>query len=513
MEIVNKLGALAILLLIVAPAHAQEEQSLASYKENCAVCHGAQLEGASQGVALVGRELVGGDSIDAISASIANGNPAKGMPAWASVLDDEAIKSLAILIREHRLGLGFGNLMAQYMPGEWTLPSQPVTTQLHTVTMEIVAVSTAWASVIPKSYSMALRPDGSILVTVTEGGMLIVSPEGEVSDWVPGTPVTDLDDAGEEGRTVGVGWLMDVALHPDYAKNRWIYLHHTERCSACESVTSKQYPDYARGNSRNVLVRGRIRDGRWVDEERIWQAPTFDVSSWGDAVAGGRIAFDDNGYVFITVGMRSMDLIQDLGTAYGKTHRLHDDGRIPVDNPFVGVPGAVKTIWTFGHRGPQGLAYDPQTRSAWSTEHGPRGGDELNRLLPGRNYGWPLFSDGQNYDGTEVAHGRAESDIRLEDTERPAISWTPAIGVSNVFVYEGAAFPEWQGDFLVASLKAADLIRVKVEDGRVVSEEILVEDIGRIRDIDVDEHGWIYLLLDVPDGGRIVRLKPAPTGG
>ena len=175
MEIVNKLGALAILLLIVAPAHAQEEQSLASYKENCTVCHGAQLEGASQGVALVGRELVGGDSIDAISASIANGNPAKGMPAWASVLDDQAIKSLAILIREHRLGLGFGNLMAQYMPGEWTLPSQPVTTQLHTVTMEIVAESTAWASVIPKSYSIALRPDGSILVTVTEGGMLIVS--------------------------------------------------------------------------------------------------------------------------------------------------------------------------------------------------------------------------------------------------------------------------------------------------------------------------------------------------
>ena len=314
---------------------------------------------------------------------------------------------------------------------------------------------------------------------------------------MPGTPVTDLDDPAEEGRTIGVGWLMDVALHPDFAENGWIYLHHTERCSACGSEASKQNPDLARRNSRNVLVRGRIRDGRWVDEERIWQAPTFDVSSWGDAVAGGRIAFDDNGYVFITVGMRSMDLIQDLGTAYGKTHRLHDDGRIPVDNPFVGVPGAVKTIWTFGHRGPQGLAYDPQTRSAWSTEHGPRGGDELNRLLPGRNYGWPLFSDGQNYDGTEVAHGRAESDIRLEDTERPAISWTPAIGVSNLFVYEGAAFPEWQGDFLVASLKAADLIRVEVEDGRVVSEEILVEDIGRIRDIDVDEHGWIYLLLDV----------------
>ena len=134
-------------------------------------------------------------------------------------------------------------------------------------------------------------------------------------------------------------------------------------------------------------------------------------------------------------------------------------------------------------------------------------------MLPGRNYGWPLFSDGQNYDGTEVAWGRAESEIELEDTERPAISWTPAIGVSNLIVYEGAAFPEWQGDFLVASLKAADLIRVEVEDGRVVQEEILVEDLGRIRDVDVDERGWIYLLLDIQAGGRIVRLKPTPTGG
>ena len=500
-----------MLLLVVTPTHVTAEPSQDIYNENCAVCHGDQLEGASQGGALVGRELVGGDSMDAISASIAKGNPAKGMPAWASVLDDQAIKSLAILIREYRSGLGFGNLMAQYLPGEWILPSQPVTTQLHTVTLELVAESTAWASVVPKSYSIAVRPDGSILVTVTESGMRIVSPAGQVSDPVPGTPVTDLDDPAEGGRTVGFGWLMDVVLHPDFAENGWIYLHYTERCSACGSVdTSEQR---RRGNTRNVLVRGRILDGRWVDEQKIWQAPTYDVSSWGDAIAGGRIAFDDNGHAFITVGMRSMDHIQDLGTAYGKTHRLHDDGRIPADNPFVGVPGALSTIWTYGHRGPQGLTYDPQTGNAWNTEHGPRGGDELNRLLPGRNYGWPLFSDGQNYDGTEVAWGRAESEIELEDTERPTISWTPAIGVSNLMVYEGAAFPEWQGDFLIASLKAADLIRVEVEDGRVVGEEIVVEDLGRIRDIDVDERGWIYLLLDIQAGGRIVRLKPTPTGG
>ncbi|MDE0178417.1 MAG: PQQ-dependent sugar dehydrogenase, partial [Gammaproteobacteria bacterium] len=194
-------------------------------------------------------------------------------------------------------------------------------------------------------------------------------------------------------------------------------------------------------------------------------------------------------------------------------HRLHDDGRIPTDNPFVGVPGALSTIWTYGHRAPQGLAYDPGTRNVWNTEHGPRGGDELNRLLPGRNYGWPLFSAELNYDGTEVAWGRAESEIALEDTERAAKAWSPSIAVSNLVVYEGAAFPEWQGDLLIGSLKASDLIRVEVEDGRVVGEELLLEDLARLRDVDVDERGWIYLLLEHQTGGRIVRLKPAPTGG
>ena len=514
-EILNTLGALTVLLLIVAPAHAAEP-SRSIYTEHCAVCHGDGFEGAAQGVALVGRELAGGDSIDAIGASIANGNPAKGMPAWADALDDQAIKALALLIAEHRTGLAVDHLMAQYIPdgSEWTLPSRPVTTQLHTVTIELVAEGLGGqGAAYPKPYSIAVQPDGSILVTETTPGMRIVSPAGRISDYVTATPRTDLDvpDLTEEGDAKrGAGWILDVALHPEFAENRWIYLHYTERCSACGSVDAGEQNPLT---SRNVLVRGRIRDGRWVDEEKIWQAPTYDASSWGDAVTGGRIAFDDNGYVFITAGMRSMDGIQDLGTAYGKTHRLHDDGRIPADNPFVGVPGALSTIWTYGHRAPQGLAYDARTRNAWNTEHGPRGGDELNRLLPGRNYGWPLFSAGLNYDGTEVAWGRAESEIALEDTERAAKAWSPSIAVSNLVVYEGAAFPEWQGDLLIGSLKASDLIRVEVEDGRVVGEELLLEDLARLRDVDVDERGWIYLLLEHQTGGRIVRLKPAPTGG
>ena len=486
---------LSVELCVVVVAAEPVERS--TYVEHCAVCHGESLEGTVQGVALVGRDISGGDSVDALSTAIANGKTERGMPAWRSILDEQAIKSLALMIAERRAGGFFFGL-----GDEPTLPSQPVQTRWHAFSVEPVA-----HGLDPRPFSIAVRADGSILVTESMRGLRIVSPAGEVSDLVPGTPMMDLDDPAlaEEGGFIGAGWLMDVALHPDFAKNKWIYLHHTQRCSRCAQETNPL-------TSRNVLVRGRIRDGTWVDEETVWQAPAFDASVWGDAVAGGRIAFDDNGYVFITVGMRSMHGIQDLSTAYGKTHRLHDDGRIPSDNPFFGVPGALDTIWTYGHRSPQGLVYDPQTRNAWNTEHGPRGGDELNRLLPGRNYGWPLFSDGLNYDGTEVAWGRAQSEIELENTEPAVKSWLPSIAVSNLVVYEGAAFPEWQGDFLIGSLKASDLVRVEIEDGRVAGEELLVKDLGRIRDFDVDERGWIYILLEHQTGGRIVRLKPAPTG-
>ena len=484
-----------VMVALSAMALAAEPGEPSMFETHCAVCHGASLEGTVQGVALVGRDLSGGDSVEALTIAIADGKAERGMPAWRSVLDAQAIKSLALMIAERRAGGFFFGLGA-----EPPLPSNPVQTRWHAFSVEVVAEGLA-----SSPFSIAVRPDGSILVTESMNGLRIVSPGGEVSDLVPGTPVTDLDDPvpEEERGPVSAGWLLDVALHPDYSENGWIYLHHTQRCSDCAGQANPL-------TSRNVLVRGRVRDGEWVNQETLWRAPAFDASVWGDAVAGGRIAFDLDGFVFITVGNRRLDRVQDLRTAYGKIHRLHDDGRIPEDNPFIGIPGALSTIWTFGHRSPQGLVYDARTHSAWNTEHGPRGGDELNRLRPGLNYGWPLYSDGQNYDGTEVAWGRAQSEIELAETEQAVKSWSPSIAVSNLAIYAGDAFEHWQGDFLVASLKASDLLRIRLEHGRVVDEEVLAEDLARIRDIDIDANGWIYLLLEHQTGGRIVRLKPAP---
>jgi len=469
------------------------------YETNCAVCHGTSLEGAPQGTALVGRELSHGDSLEAIVASIANGSIAKGMPAWSATLDDEAIRTLAIFVVENRSGLVRLNML-----GDLTLPTEPIQTETHRLNVEPVV-----AGLDAKPYSIAVLPDGSIVVSEKMHGLRIVSPTGAKSELIKGTPQThaDIFTTSEEGSVeFGAGWLLDVAIHPNYDDNGWIYLHYTERCDACgATIESDNNPP----TSRNVLVRGRISDGRWVDQETIWQPDTYDANYYLDVVAGGRIAFDPDGFVFITVGMKSMDGIQDLSQPYGKTHRFHDDGRVPSDNPYVDDPDALNTIWTVGHRSPQGLVFNKHTRELWGTEHGPRGGDEINRLLPGRNYGWPLFSAGQNYDGTVVAHGREASELELSDTELPVVGFTPSVAISNLVVYEGTAFPAWQAQFLVGSLKASDLFRVKIADGKLVEQEILIEDLARIRDIDVDADGLIYLLLEHSSGGRIVRLVPA----
>ena len=172
------------------------------------------------------------------------------------------------------------------------------------------------------------------------------------------------------------------------------------------------------------------------------------------------------------------------------------------------MPGAVGSIWSYGHRTPQGLEFDARTNRVWSTEHGPRGGDEVNLLLPGRNYGWPLFSKGQNYDGTVVNwDGRRGTGVALEDVEQPVVDLTPSVAVSAFVVYEGAAFPAWRGDLLVGSLKAADLIRLRIEDGRLIEREIVIEDLTRIRDVEIGPAGELYLLLEHASGGQVVRVS------
>lgn len=331
------------------------------FTANCAVCHAANLAGAAQGTPLVGVDLMYGDTVTDISQSIANGFPDKGMPAWSVSLTGEQIKSLALYVAEHRAGFTYTDFN---IAGELVLPEGILHSEEHDFQLEPVI-----ADLDPLPFSIAPLPDGRILLTEKMRGLSIISKDGRKSDFIAGTPAT-YDDARVTGiqLSYGLGWLLDVAIHPRYEENGWIYLHYTDRCSDCNAISRET----DRPVSMNALIRGRIRDGTWVDEEVIWKADIEAYTSTTDLAAGGRIAFDPDGFVFISIGMKGPGAytgIQNLATPYGKILRLHDDGRIPLDNPFIDTPGAAKTIWTYGHRSPQGLEFDLRTRQLWGTEH------------------------------------------------------------------------------------------------------------------------------------------------
>ena len=247
-------------------------------------------------------------------------------------------------------------------------------------------------------------------------------------------------------------------------------------------------------------------------------------TSMPDVGAGGRIAFDDQGHVFLSIGMKggsNYEGIQDLSLPYGKIHRVNDDGSVPADNPFVvelGTPiasspgqpaDAMQTIWTYGHRSPQGLEFNHLTGELWGSEMGPRGGDEVNLLLPGRNYGWPLTSKGVDYDGTTVEYGiNLGIEFDINDIEQPVVDFSPSPAISSFVFYSGNAFPNWQDDIIIGSLKAGELYRLEIEDNQLVHRETLIKGLARIRDIEVGYDGLIYLLLENQAGGKIVRLVP-----
>ena len=467
------------------------------YSENCAVCHGERLEGAPQGTPLIGGALTHGASTDELVASISNGFSERGMPAWSATMSAEQIKTLAIWIVETREGLLYSDFN---FTDELTLPTGTIRTRAYNLKIEVLT-----AGLDPLPYSLAVLPDGHVLVTEKMSGLRLITPGGELSALIEGTPaVYDDGQIGMGGVEEGLGWLLDVAPHPRYRENGWIYLAYTERCIGCNEASRVS----GRPVSMVKLVRGRIENARWVDEQVIWQPALESYSVSSDMIAGGRIAFDPDGYVFVSVGYKSDDGIQDLASPHGKIHRIGDDGRVPADNPFVDVPGALQSTWSYGHRTPQGLEFDARTRRLWGTEHGPRGGDEVNLLLPGRNYGWPLFSRGQNYDGTLVnGDGRHGTEVSVEDIEQPVVDLTPSVALSAFVVYEGNAFTAWRGDLLVGSLKAADLIRLRIEDGQLLERESLSENLARIRDVEIGLAGELYLLLEHASGGQVVRVS------
>lgn len=479
------------------------------YFTNCNNCHADNFQGTTLGPPLVGLVLKYGQTIGEISNSISQGFPATSMPAYKNLLSATEIKRLAILIAEKREGYKMDDFKFEDV---LEIPKDIITSKKHSFQMELLV-----KNLHPWPYSIAPLPDGRILLTEKTRGLSIISTDGKQSELIQGTPkVYDDSFKAGDGILQGSGWMLDVAIHPNYQENGWIYLSYSDRCSNCNDESRQTKQDV----SMCALVRGQIKNGEWVNQETIWKADLKAYSSTASPTIGGRICFDDQGHVFLSVGgikyipvppgnIESYAGIQNLSLPYGKIFRMLDNGKIPSDNPFVTTPNALKTIWTYGHRSPQGLEIEPLTGQLWGTEMGPRGGDEVNLLLPGRNYGWPLYSKGLNYDGTEVDYGKyLDIEFNLADIEQPVIDLTPAPTVSSFIFYNGAVFPQWKGNLIVGTLKARELYRIEVKGNKVIYKETLLKNLARIRDIEVGPEGNIYILLEHKAGGQIVRIMP-----
>jgi glucose/arabinose dehydrogenase len=338
-------------------------------------------------------------------------------------------------------------------------------------------------------WALAFLPGGDMLVTERPGRLRIVRSGRLLPEPVAGVPAV---------RARGQGGLLDVVAHPDFASNRLIYLSFSK-------------PDASGRQATTAVVRGRLENDRLTNVEEIFEARAW--SSGGNHF-GSRLAFDGNGYLFITVGDRGagpntgtleQHPAQDLGNHQGTVIRLHDDGRVPADNPFVSRAGALPEIWSYGHRNLQGLAFHPETGDLWENEHGPQGGDELNLIRPGRNYGWPVIGFGRQYGGSVLHRTTA-----LSGMEQPVHYWVPSIATSGLIVYTGDRFPAWRGNVFVGGLAGQQLARLTLAGQRVAGEETLLLRQGRIRDIRQGPDGLIYLVFDA-QGARvtsIARLEP-----
>lgn len=329
-------------------------------------------------------------------------------------------------------------------------------------------------------WAVAFLPDGRYLVSERPGRLRMIDADGTLRE----RPVDGLPEIAAHGQ----GGLLDLALHPDFARNGWVYFSYAER---------------GPGGVGTAVARGRLEGMALRDVEPLFRL--LPKSNAGQHF-GSRLVFDRTGHLFITLGDRGdRPRAQDLGDHAGSVIRLRDDGSIPADNPFVGRDGARPEIYSYGHRNLQGATLHPQTGRLWTHEHGPQGGDEINLPEAGVNYGWPVITHGVNYViGTRIGEGTARPGMA-----QPLYYWVPSIAPSGMTFYDGERFPGWQGDLFVGSLKFRLLVRLEIEDGRVVHEERMLEDrLGRIRDVRQGPDGLLYLLTD-QDDGQLVRLVPA----
>ena len=433
----------------------------AHYKNFCSGCHGEKMD------AFVDRKWKYGNGKEDLFKAIKHGYPDGGMPAFDSAFTNDEIYALSDYILS-----GIENLkryeFKKVAATDNLFVSEDQNIRLDTV---VKGLGSPWA--------MAFLPNGEMLVTEKSGKLHLIKKD-RAMQLVSGTP---------EVTAEGQGGLMDVILHPNFKTNHTIYLSY----SAIKNEGGNTL-------ATTAIMKATLNGDKLEGQKIIFEALPYSKTRHH---YGSRMVFGTDGLLYFSVGERGNEKQnpQSLENDLGKIHRIKDDGSIPAGNPFVNTPGARPSLFTYGNRNPQGLAVNPSTGAIWSNEHGPRGGDEINIISAGKNYGWPAISYGINYNGKIITEKTA-----MPGMEQPVIYWIPSIGPSGMAFVEGNRYKGWTGDLLSGSLRFKYLNRSKIKNGKVVSEELLLKNIGRLRDVRMAPDGYVYVSVENP--GYVFRLVP-----
>ena len=437
------------------------------YGQNCASCHGANLGGGNAASLVDGIWQFGAED-GYVFRNIKFGIAHLGMPSCEAALNDGEIRAIMSYIRESENKVG-----AQ---------KPPIAKEIETLDYKIDVEIFAEGLEVP--WAIDFIDENVALITERPGRLRVVENGKLLDDPVKNTP---------EVLNEGQGGLLDVAADPDYNENGWIYIAYSHELTS--GFDGNRSPAMTR------IVRGKIENNSWTDEEVLFEA-AHDSYRTARHHYGCRIVFDPQGHLYFAIGDRGAgSQAQDFTLPNGKVHRINKDGSIPEDNPFVNEDGAVKSLFSLGNRNIQGMAIHPETGELWVTEHGPMGGDELNLIESGKNYGWETITYGRNYNGTIITE-----ETHRPGMEQPNLYWRPSIAVCGLDFYRGDLFGKWKNKLLVGALKYEEVRLLQIEGSNVVHQEVIVKNQGRVRDVSTGPEGAIYVVLNKP--GTVIKLMP-----
>lgn len=443
------------------------QNGAALYQQNCAQCHGADLNGGNA-TSLVDEIWQFGAEDGYVFRNIKFGIAHLGMPSYEKTLNDDEVRSIIKYVREEAKKGG--------------AEKPPIAKELETLDYDVNVEIFVEGLEVPWAIDFI---DASTALITERPGRLRVVKNGKLQ----ARPVQNTPKVLNEGQ----GGLLDVAIDPDYDENGWVYLAYSH---VLENVTTGDRPP-----AMTRIVRGKIENNTWTNQEVLFEAP-HEMYRTTRHHYGCRIVFDPWGYLYFSIGERGTgEHAQDFTRPNGKVHRIHKDGRIPESNPFMDEKDAMKSIFSLGNRNIQGMAIHPVTGQLWATEHGPMGGDELNLIEAGKNYGWPVITYGLNYNGTVITELTHKPGL-----EQPILYWKPSIAVCGLDFYRGDLFKKWKNKLLVGALKYEEVRLLDIEENRVMHQEIILKGQGRVRDVSTGPDGAIYVVLNKP--GTVLRLTP-----